>query len=235
MINIIIPTLLENNFYKNCIESIYKHCNTNEITSIQLSFGGTFAQNCNKAAFNSKSEWLLFLNDDIEVNNNFVYYMLETAQNLDCDVVGAYLKFPDNTIQHYGVYFRNGNMPFHPWIRQKLKNAILQGLGKPKLDDHYVPCVTGACLMIKRKLFTEIGGFDEKFVNGFEDVDLCLKVLKYGGKIGLCVKTDIIHYEKQTRGEPGKTNPHRDNFNLLLSKWNQTTVRNLINNIQQVL
>lgn len=188
-VTIIIPTLLEDSYLQRCIYSIYKYCNIP--VHIHLSLGyNNFSVACNEAAKRVRDEWILFLNDDIEAENNFLFLMFDTALNLGADIVGAKLLYPDGRIQHVGVYFKEDGTPYHA------------ALGAPdKLrEDRIVPAVTGACMMVKRGVFEALGGFDEEFENGFEDVDFCLRAREAGYRIALCGRTKLIHYEKCTRG-----------------------------------
>ena len=63
-----------------------------------------------------------------------------------------------------------------------------------------VPAVTGACLLVRRALFEEVGGFDEAFLNGCEDVDLCLRIGEKGLRTLYCASSTLLHHECATRG-----------------------------------
>jgi len=208
MIIIIIPTLLKQDINK-CISSISE--NTYEPMHINLSIGyDNFSKACNSGfdSINSDSvEWVLFLNDDILIKNNFISHMILTANNLSADVVGAKLLYPNNSIQHAGVYFNDKCLPYHIKINEP----------DVRIYDKILPAVTGACIMVKYDVFNDLGGFDTGYVNCFEDVDFCLRASKKGYRVALCGSTYIIHYEKSTRkfnAEEFKYNKER-----LLSKW----------------
>lgn len=206
MVIIVIPTLINGGFLYKCLDSINK--NVKHPVKIHIALGyDNFAKACNESVKNTNSEWILFLNDDTECRNDFVSIMLDTANKLKADIVGAKLVYPNGKIQHIGVHFNQFRMPYHKHINSD----------NFEIEDQYVPAVTGACMLIKRDVFNDLGGFDDGYENGFEDVDLCLKAMKKGYKIALSGKTDIIHYEKQTREfdmERFKKNKER-----LVKKW----------------
>ena len=205
-VTIIIPTILKEGYWHNCIASIYKHVKLP--VHIHLAVGyNNFAKACNEAAKQVNSEWLLFLNDDTIVENDFVSLMFGTAKNFKTNIVGAKLLYPDRTIQHIGVYFRDNGLPYHEDLRQQDR----------KIEDSIVPAVTGACMLVRKEIFTILGGFDIGFENGFEDVDFCLKAKQAGYKIALSGETNIIHYEKSTRGF-NKVNSKK-NLERLRRKW----------------
>ena len=76
--------------------------------------------------------------------------------------------------------------------------------------------VTGAAMLIPKTLFDELGGFDEQYINGFEDVDLCLRVREKGLNIYYEPKAVIYHYESRTQG---RYDFDSRNFSLFASKW----------------
>jgi len=205
-VTIIIPTIFKNDFVLNCINSIYE--NVKYPILILLSSGyNTFSKACNEGFENTNTEWVLFLNDDIEIKNDFVSLMLETAEKFNAVVVGAKLLYPNGNIQHIGVYYNLQKLPFH------------LELNKPdrKVKDSLVPAVTGACMLVKSEVFREVGGFDEGYENGFEDIDFCNKVREKGYKIALCGRTELIHYEKQSRGYD--KDRFQKNIGRYIEKW----------------
>src|SRR5205085_11076661 len=128
----------------------------------------------NWAAAQARGEVLLFLNNDIEaVTPDWVERMLEHALRPEVGAVGAKLYFPNDTVQHAGVLLAVGGIAAHA-----------HG-GFPRSSPGYFSrlgvvqnftAVTGACLMMRRGVFEELGGFDEGFALAFNDVDLCVRV-----------------------------------------------------------
>lgn len=200
-VTIIIPTIYKNNFVERCLSSIYQY--VEHPIHVHLSMGyNTFSKACNEAFRKCNTEWVLFLNDDIEVKCDFISKMMKVADDFNVPIVGAKLLYPDKTIQHIGVYFRNG-LPYHKDIR----------LPDRFVNNKYVPAVTGACMLVKSEVFERVDGFDEEYINGFEDIDLVNKIKSLGYNVALCGETEIIHYEKQSRGF------NRDNFNKNIRRY----------------
>jgi len=134
---------------------------------------GSFSSNNNEAAAEGDGEFILFLNDDIYPINDSWLYSMEQILKTDPKVgaVGALLMYPDQkTVQHCGVMFsqRTNDLPFHIHYRQPLSNYMM--------SPRYYQAVTGACMLMRRSDFEEIGGFSEKFFYGFEDIALCLDI-----------------------------------------------------------
>ena len=111
-------------------------------------------------------------------------------------IAGPRLLFPDGTIQHAGVGFlRNalGVMPQHVFHHQD--GMLPAARGTYELD-----CVTGACLVIRRDVFEQLGGFDEGYRNGLEDVDLCLRARMAGHRVVYRGDIAFVHAEGASRG-----------------------------------
>lgn len=152
----------------------------------------------NFAVDTTDSELILFLNNDTEViNNEWLTAMQELAQGEEVGAVGAKLLYPNDTIQHAGVILGIGGVGNH------------SHLGFPKASHGYfgrisviqnLSAVTGACLMMRRKVFYEVGGFDESLSHAFNDVDLCLKIRDKGYRIIYTPYAELYHHESASRG-----------------------------------
>ena len=157
-----------------------------------------FSKMCNLGAKHSNNEFLLFLNDDIEIfQEDWLDRMIGQALQPEVGVVGAKLYYPLSTlIQHAG----GGNLsngPQHNFMRQDDDYAF--NFGFNRLDNNVI-CVTGACLLIKKAIFDKVGGFDESFAVAYNDVDLCFKVHKLGYYIVVRQDVHAYHYESYSRG-----------------------------------
>lgn len=157
-----------------------------------------FSQMCNIGARVAEGEYYLFLNDDIKVEGEeWLERMLGHAQQPHTGAVGSKLIYPGtNQIQHVGVVsFAVG--PGHAFLRfDDDRNCYW---GRNKLEYNY-SAVTGACLMIARSKFEEVGGFCEDLPVAYNDVDLCFQLLEKG--YYNVVRTDVrlYHYESISRG-----------------------------------
>ena len=111
-------------------------------------------------------------------------------------IVGAFLLYPDLTVQHAGFDLYGSSYlplsPAHIYLRYPANHP---GVGVSREMD----VVTGACLLITRELFNQVGGFDIGYMNSFEDVDLCLKARAIGKKVWFEASAVLFHDESVTR------------------------------------
>lgn len=238
LISIIIPFYNHLETTKQCLTSIHKHSAENKFTNFEIFLVDDnsseqyvfseeekilplhllrnevnlgFAKTCNYGAKEANGKYLLFLNNDTIPLNGWLEQLLTVFKNYkDVGIAGSRLLYPDNSIQHAGVAFNSDNMPFH--IYQHFPSSFP---GVNQLREFQA--VTGACLMIERKLFDYIGGFDEQYLNGLEDIDLCLRVRETGKKIFYNPLSCLYHLEAQTR-ILDRTKQQK-NVKLFLEKW----------------
>ena len=167
-----------------------------------------FAQACNFGAQAAHGSILLFLNNDTQVTNGWLDALLEIAQQPDVGAVGAKLLYADGRIQHAGIEFING-VPDHP---HRHAAADLPAANRQRELD----MVTGACLMTSRDVFIKLGGFDETFRNGVEDVDYCLRVRALGLKVIYEPKSVVFHHEGRSAGRFDHVN---ENLKIFFGRW----------------
>lgn len=167
-----------------------------------------FAYACNQGARAAKGSFLLFLNNDTQVTDGWLAAMVKTAQQSKAGAVGAKLLYADGTIQHAGIGFING-IPDHP---HRHATADLPAVNEQRELD----MVTGACLMTPRDLFLSLGGFDEVFRNGVEDIDYCLRVRASGRKVIYEPKAVVYHLEGQSSGRFYFVN---ENLKIFFDRW----------------
>lgn len=166
-----------------------------------LTWPGTFNFSglCNAGARQATGDFLLFLNNDTEAQSpDWRERMLGLASRPDVGIVGGLLLYPDQTIQHAGLF---------PDTQGRWVHA---GRGRPASElreARVVPAVTGACLLVRRELFFDLGGFDEGLALTYSDVELCRKARERGLKCVVTPEARFLHYEGLTRGfsgdEPG--------------------------------
>jgi GT2 family glycosyltransferase len=144
------------------------------------------------------SDYIVFLNDDTEVITlGWLEAMMEYAQKDLVGAVGAKLLYRDNTIQHGGILIGQPQIAVHAH-RGFPKDS--EGYQKRLVSVQNFSAVTAACMMMRRNLFLEVGGFDENLPFAYNDVDLCLKLLALGKRIVWTPYAELFHDESQTRG-----------------------------------
>ena len=143
-------------------------------------------------------EYLLFLNNDTEmIGNDCIKEMLSYCMREDVGAVGARMYYEDGTLQHGGVIIGLGGVAGHAFLGM---DGDSPGYFARAQVIHDLSAVTAACMMIKKQVYEEVGGFDPKFAVAFNDVDLCLKIRKAGYLIVYDPYAELIHYESKSRG-----------------------------------
>ncbi|WP_035795992.1 glycosyltransferase family 2 protein [Butyrivibrio sp. WCD3002] len=148
----------------------------------------------------STGDYILLLNNDTQVITvNWMEELLMYAQRADVGAVGGKLYFPNRKIQHAGIVLRLGahRTAGHCHYGQEGMNLGYMGRLCYAQD---VSAVTGACLMVSRAKYDEVGGFDESFEISLNDVDFCLK-LRQNGYLNIFTPfAEMYHYESASRG-----------------------------------
>lgn len=166
-----------------------------------------FAHACNQGAEVAVSDQLLFLNNDTIPQTGWLEALIKGAREEQADIAGARLLYPNGAIQHAGVAFGRDMGPYH----------IFSGFAA---DDpavvrrRHLQAVTAACMLVKRDLFLQLGGFDEGYRNGFEDLDFCLKASERGARITYIPECVVIHLESASEGRKQHDAANIARFNL---------------------
>lgn len=152
----------------------------------------------NFAAAQALGEYLLFLNDDTQVlEGDWLERLLGFAEREHVGAVGAQLIFPDTLrIQHCGV-MNLADGPGHGFYNASASTP--QYFGRNVLEWNWL-AVTGACLLVARRNFVAIGGFDESLPIAYNDIDLCLRLHQRGLHNVCCNAVQLLHYESLSRG-----------------------------------
>ena len=175
-----------------------------------------FAQACNQGAQAARSEYILFLNNDTEVQPGWLDALVSLA---DADptvaAVGSKLLFPNGTLQHAGVAIGEvpGRDPFLPVHTFYKAEADLAEANQRRIYQ----ALTAACLLVRKSAFEAVGGFDEGFWNGYEDVDLCLRLQEQGWLMVYEPASVVIHHESQSG--PARFAKVKENIRRLHQKW----------------
>lgn len=217
-VSVIIPTRERTDLLTRCLELLPAgigdvNCEllvidngNGDAAKLAVEHGGTgflperplsFAEANNRGARLAKGEWLLLLNDDVEPWPMFLPRMLEAAEAVGADIVGARLVYPNGTIQHNGVEFTVERRPYHVDKGKQLGFETEKGT-RP------VSAVTFACVLIRRAAWLQLDGLDESYVNLYEDVDFCLRAQEQHMKIVLAYEAVCVHHHSATPREPGE-------------------------------
>ncbi|HEY8506350.1 MAG TPA: glycosyltransferase family 2 protein [Gemmataceae bacterium] len=174
----------------------------------------------NFAATHARGELLLFLNNDVEaINPDWMEAMAKLAVQPGVGAVGAKLYYADDTVQHAGIILGMGGVAGHSHLHfPRAAPGYMQRL----LLTQNCAAVTGACLMTPKKVFDEVGGFDEGFVLAFNDVDLCVQILQRGYRVVWTPDAELYHLESKTRGYEDtdeKQKRFKREIDLFHNKW----------------
>jgi GT2 family glycosyltransferase len=154
-----------------------------------------FAETIDIGAAHARGEYLLLLNDDVEVvTSDFLETMLGLAVQPDVGAVGCKLLYADGTIQHAGHVY--SGQPMHAFLG---RDADEPGPGGLLLVDHEVSGVTAACTLVRAAVFDEVGGLSPNFAVNYNDVDFCLKIRRAGYRIVYTPHAVLYHFESRTR------------------------------------
>ena len=249
LVSILIPNKDHTDDLKKCLDSLFDRCKYRNFEVLILENNSTkqetfdyyetvrkahenvrvltwnapfnFSAINNFGAQEARGEYLLLLNNDVEViSENLLEHMLGFAQRPDVGIVGVKLLYPDDTVQHAGVLVGAGGLASH----------MFKGI--PDSDPGYfaraittqdVSCVTAACMMVSKALYEKAGGMDERFTVAFNDVDFCLKIREMGLLIVYDAYVKLYHYESKSRGAedtPEKFERSGAEVALLNERWN---------------
>jgi GT2 family glycosyltransferase/glycosyltransferase involved in cell wall biosynthesis/regulator of replication initiation timing len=249
--SIIIPVHNNLHFTKKCIENIYKtsamfsievividNASTDETYSylnsisdlvkiIKNDSNESFSKANNQGAEIAKGKYLVFLNNDVEVQPGWLDALEERfSEDENVAIQGAKLIYPNGLIQHCGVVWgpvtENMNLHYHIYLAANPEVEWVNNYKEYQM-------VTGALLAIRSKVFKEIEMFDEKYFFGHEDLDLCLKTRSAGYKVMYNPEVIGIHHESITKKSEGIKKFERfitepdsydaKNHKHFLSKW----------------
>lgn len=193
--------IVENNSSSREIFEYYDQIQKEHSNVRVVSWEGPF----NYAAINNfgaeyaKGEYLILLNNDVEIiTEDWIQEMLMYAQRPEVGAVGVKLFYPDGTLQHAGVFLGVGGVAGH--CMKGIAGNDPGYFGRATFTQN-VSCVTAACMMIRKDVFDEIGGFDEKYEVAFNDVDLCMRIRKAEYLIVFTPYAKLYHYESKSRGD----------------------------------
>ena len=178
-----------------------------------------FLLNCNQAAKRAKGDYILFLNNDTEVHDNWLEPLVALMESDDTiGMSGSKLVYADGTLQEAGgIIWQDGS----GWNYGNGQDASLPEFNYVKDVDY----ISGAAIMIRRDLWESIGGFDERYVPAYcEDSDLAFEVRKCGYRVVYQPASVVTHFEGISNGTDlteGVKQYQVDNSRKLREKWKE--------------
>lgn len=235
-VSIVIPVYNQVAFTRTCLLTLSRHtpgalyevivvdnASTDETQALLASVSGAlqvirnernlgFARACNQGARAARGEHLLFLNNDTAPLPGWLEAMLAELAP-DVGVVGSKLLYPQTElVQHAGMAMVvEDTLPVH------LFRHMAPALGALDVARD-LEMVTGACMLIRRDLFERLGGFDEGYLNGFEDVDLCLRVREAGYRVRYTPQSVLYHCEGTSEG---RFDYNQANYERFRARWHE--------------
>jgi GT2 family glycosyltransferase len=156
-----------------------------------------FSRANNQGAIAATGDFLVFLNNDTEiVTEDWLQHLLYYAEQPDVGAVGALLIYEDRTVQHAGVALGMRGTADHTMRGFPIG---VDGYAGSLACAREVSAVTAACLMMRKSLFHEIGGFNEHFFTIYQDVDLCLRLRERGLRLICTPQALVVHHESVSR------------------------------------
>jgi GT2 family glycosyltransferase len=154
-----------------------------------------FSKICNEGARAGKADFVLFLNNDVTVlDPDWLAKMVDSARMDDVGIVGARLLYPDLTVQHGGIVTGFQGIGVHRLV------GVAEATAQQIDYSREMSAITGACIMLKRSIYEQAGGFDEALGVAFNDVSLCLSVSALGYRNLYLADALLIHHESKSRG-----------------------------------
>lgn len=176
-----------------------------------------FLMNCNRAAKLARGEYIIFLNNDTQVHEEWLSSLVELIESDDkIGMVGSKLVYPDGSLQEAGgIIWSDAS----GWNYGRNQNADMPEYNYVRECDY----ISGASIMISKSLWDEIGGFDERFKPAYcEDSDLAFEVRKRGYKVMYQPKSVVTHFEGVSNGtelDSGLKKYQVENGKKFKEKW----------------
>ena len=184
--------------------------------------GFNFSAINNFGVSQARGEYILLLNNDTKmIGADCLHQLMGPMLRPEVGIVGARLYYPDDTIQHAGVYIGFGGIAGHAFINfPRTANGYFSRI----ICQQDLSAVTAACMMVRRSVYEAVGGLDETLKVAFNDIDFCLKVRQAGYLVVYDPYAQLYHYESKSRGyedTAGKIARFNQEADRFLKKWPQ--------------
>ena len=253
-VTIIIPVYNEFGYTYNCLKAILEHtdnvdyevivaddCSNDQVCELEKVVMGVqiihnrenmrFLLNCNNASHKARGKYLLFLNNDTQVQKNWLKPLVDLVEQQNVGMVGSKMVYPNGRLQEAGgILWKDGSA----WNYGHMKNPDEPEFNYVKDVDY----ISGASIMISASLWNEIGGFDARFVPAYyEDTDLAFEVRKRGYRVLYQPQSVVVHFEGVTNGtdtSSGLKNFQVANKDKFYDKWKAILKRDHFSNGENV-
>ncbi len=219
LVSIIIPLFGEEHYLTACLKAIDENTTNHEVIVVDNGTGyqfdadaivrnpdnRNFGYACNQGSQIARSDLLCFLNVDTEVQPRWMEPLVAAFDDSAVAMAGPRIVHPDGTLQTAG-----GIRTWHGGGNAGGEELKIDG---PSGD---ADGVTGACMMVRRDVFNVSGRFDLSFINGYEDVALCLSVREAGWRIRYVSESTIVHHESVA---PGRWTHAHQNVATMNALW----------------
>ena len=179
-----------------------------------------FSDLVNLGVSRSTGEYVVLLNNDtIVITPEWIEEMVAFARLPEVGAVGAKLYYPDGTVQHAGVILGQGGVAGHAFLNCQHDDP---GANGRMVVAHQYSVVTGACLMVRRTVFDQVGGFDPQLAVAFNDVDFCMRLRTRGYSNVWTPFAELYHCESKSRGSdlaPDKIVRFKAEIRLFFERW----------------
>lgn len=217
--------IVDNGSVEQSTHGLFKSLPKDIVRVIKDNRAFNFSSLINQGVNVSNGELVCLLNNDIEIiTPDWIEEMSSFACQDDIGCVGARLWYPNGRLQHGGVILGIGGVAGHA---HKFFHKSDPGYFGRAILHQSLSAVTGACMMVRRSIFLEAGGFDEKLSVAFNDVDFCLRVRQKGYRNIWTPYAEMIHHESVSRGyEDNEEKQERflNEINLMKSRWGNELV-----------
>lgn len=255
LVSIIIPVYNQFHYTYNCLKAIKEHsgdveyeiiladdCSSDLTRQIRNIVSGIrvirnkenlrFLLNCNHAAKYARGKYILFLNNDTQPQENWLKPLVDLMKDRAVGMVGSKLVYADGRLQEAGgILWKDGSA----WNYGNRMNPEDPEYNYVKEADY----ISGASIMIRKRLWKEIGGFDERFVPAYyEDTDLAFEVRKHGYKVIYQPLSVVVHFEGVSNGTDitsGQKGYQKENSKKFYEKWKEVLAKECFENGNNVL
>lgn len=241
LVSIIIPVYNELNLTLKCLKSIKEHTDPHSVEIIVVNNGSdrlvkmaldvyalsqpncqivtleqnlNFSVGCNYGFSKSTGQYVVFLNNDTVVTSGWLDSLLQVMQDKNIAIAQPLLLYPDDTVQCAGVEFGDDGFGISRLTNQSKQNALVG-------QSCECPALTAACMILRSTDFIALQGFSAWYVNGQEDIDLCLRMknLYPDRKLWYYAKSVVYHHESKTIGRKTNISKNRKIIKILGKKW----------------